>query len=209
MGVILMVDFDTIFKEYVPMLIGADNFVHASVVVPIIYIDGICNFIFEVRSSSLKHQPGEVSFPGGKIEFGEKAEDAAIREFCEEIMCSSDKLRIISEIDTYLSPSRALIHCFLAEVDSSINLNIKNCEVESVFCVPLKYFIETEPEKYTNRLAVVPDEEFPYNRMNISESYKWGSPSYPVYFYEYEDKLIWGITANIARNFVKKLDSML
>lgn len=204
-----MLDFDTLFKGYVPTLIGADNFVHASVVVPIIYINGVCNFIFEVRSNTLKHQPGEVSFPGGKIEDGESAKCAAIREFCEEIMCSQDKLRIISEIDTYVSPSRGLIHCFLAEVDSNIDFNIKNSEVDSIFCIPLKYFIETKPEKYTNRLEVVPDAEFPYRKMSISESYKWGSPSYPVYFYEYESKLIWGITANIARNFVKKLDSML
>ncbi|MBC2577387.1 CoA pyrophosphatase [Peptostreptococcus russellii] len=204
-----MVDFDVLFEEYVPSLIGADNVIHASVVVPIIYIDGVCNFIFEVRSKKLRHQPGEISFPGGKIESGERAKDAAIREFCEELMCSEDKLRIVSEIDTYLSPTRALIHCFLAEVDNSIDLNVKNDEVDSIFCVPLKYFLETVPEEYTNKVTVMPDDDFPYNRMSIPQAYKWGTPSYPVYFYEYENKLIWGITANIARNFVKKLNSML
>lgn len=204
-----MIDFDGLFGDYVPSLIGADNVIHASVVVPIIYIDGVCNFIFEIRSKKLRHQPGEIAFPGGKIEMGEKAEEAAVREFCEELMCSEDKLRIVSEIDTYLSPTRALIHCFLAEVDSSINLDIENDEVDGIFCVPLKYFLETDPEEYTNSVTVQPDDEFPYDRMCISESYKWGNPTYPVYFYEYENKLIWGITANIARNFVKKLNSML
>lgn len=204
-----MSDFKRMFKDYVPELIGADNLIHASVVVPLIKIDGKYNFIFEVRSRKLRHQPGEIAFPGGKIEPGERAREAAVREFCEELMCLEDKLEVISEIDTYLSPTRALIHCFLAIVDEDIEMNISNDEVESVFCVPVEYFLETEPEAYTNTVKVMPDDEFPYDRMRIPEEYKWGSPTYPVYFYEYENKLIWGITANIARNFVKKLDSML
>ena len=204
-----MVDFDVLFGEYVPSLIGADNVIHASVVVPIIYIDGVCNFIFEVRSKKLRHQPGEISFPGGKIESGERAKDAAIREFCEELMCSEDNIKIISEIDTYLAPARALIHCFLAEVNEDINLNIENDEVTEIFLVPVRYFLDTDPEEYRNSVCVEPDEKFPFKKMCISESYTWGNPSYPVYFYEYNGYVIWGITAYIARNFVKKLDSML
>ncbi len=204
-----MLDFDTIFEGYVPSLVGTNNFLHASVVLPLIYINGVCNLLFEVRSSKLKHQPGEVSFPGGKIEAGEKPVDAAVREFCEELMCKEDKIRIISEIDSYISPARALIHCFLAEIDSDIDLNIKNNEVDSLFCVPIDFFSETTPEKYINKMTVTPDDDFPFEKISMSNTYKWGNPSYPIYFYEYEDKLIWGITANIARNFVKKLNSMV
>ncbi|WP_437130347.1 NUDIX hydrolase [Peptostreptococcus russellii] len=204
-----MYNLSELFSDYVPTLIGADKVIYSSVVVPVISKNGEAHLIFELRSKNLKHQPGEVSFPGGKIEHGENPKDAAVREFCEELMCSEDSIKIISEIDTYLAPARALIHCFLAEVNEDINLNIENDEVAEIFLVPVRYFLDTDPEKYRNSVCVEPDEKFPFKKMCISESYTWGNPSYPVYFYEYNGYVIWGITAYIARNFVKKLDSML
>lgn len=204
-----MYNLDDLFGNYVPTLIGTDKVVYSSVVVPVIYKNGEAYLIFELRSRNLRHQPGEVSFPGGKIEKGELPKDAAVREFCEELMCSEDDIKIISEIDTYLAPVRALIHCFLAEVNPDINLDIENSEVAETFLVPVSYFLDTEPEEYRNSVCVEPDEKFPFEKMCISESYTWGNPSYPVYFYEYEGHVIWGITAYIARNFVKKLYSML
>jgi len=35
--------------------------------------------------------------------------------------------------------------------------------------------------------------------------YPWGKGQYPVYFYTYEDKIIWGLTARIINNFVNLL----
>lgn len=197
------------FKNYIPNLIGANNVLYASVVIPLIKINGEYNIIFEVRSDKLKQQPGEISFPGGKIECGETPQNAAIREFCEELMCSKESIEIISEVDMFFSPTRALIHCFLAEIDESLNLDIKNDEVSEVFCVPLSFFENTKPKEFINVIEVIPDEKFQLEEMMIRKNYNWGSTTYPIYFYKYEDKIIWGITANITRNFVKKLNSML
>jgi coenzyme A diphosphatase NUDT7 len=60
-----------------------DEEVSFAVLVPLIEIDGELNLIYEVRSNSIA-QPGEISFPGGRIEDDESPMEAAIRETSEE-----------------------------------------------------------------------------------------------------------------------------
>ena len=62
-----------------------DYEVSFAVLVPLIEIDEELNLIYEVRSNSIE-QPGEISFPGGRIEDGESPEEAAIRETSEELL---------------------------------------------------------------------------------------------------------------------------
>ncbi|WP_101772899.1 NUDIX hydrolase [Peptostreptococcus faecalis] len=204
-----MYDLENIFKNYNPGVIGPEKILFSSIVVPVINIDGEQHVIFEVRSKRLKSQPGEVSFPGGKVDENESPLNAARREFSEELDAAQEKIEIISELDIYFAASRGLIFCYLGVVDESINLNVRNSEVEELFTVPLKFFIETEPEVYTNSIRVFPDENFPYEKMKISETYNWGIQNYPVLFYNYGGHIIWGITANIINNFAKKIKDKL
>lgn len=199
-----MFDFYEIFKEKNPGFIGIRDKTY-SVVIPIIDIDGQQNIIFQIRNKNLKVQPGEVSLPGGRVEEGEKPIEAAIREFSEEMSSSPNKIKIISELDTYVAPVRGIIHCFLAEIDKDIDLDIKNEEVEGVFTVPITYFIKNEPKVFRNRISIQADENFPFDEMSISKKYNWGSYEYPVAFYKIDKIVIWGITANIIWNFSKNL----
>ena len=120
-----------------------------AVLVPIIEIDGELNLIFEVRSNSIT-QPGEISFPGGRIEEGESPKEAAIRETSEELLLNKENIEIISELNYASSKSGAFVFTFLGlikdvdpdEIEYSID------EVSEVFFVPLSFFLENRPEKY-------------------------------------------------------------
>ena len=199
-----MFDLNEIFKNKEPGFIGQENKTY-SIVVPVIEIDGDQHLIFQVRNKRLKVQPGEVSFPGGQLEEGETPYDAAIREFSEEMSCSPDQVKIITELDTYVAPGRGLIHCFLAEIDKNFNLDIKNDEEECLFTLPISYFLENEPLVLKNTVRIEPSPDFPFEEMNIPESYHWGSYKYPISFYKIGEIVIWGITANIVNSFSKKL----
>lgn len=197
-----------LFKNYIPGLVGPEKVLMSSIIIPIVVINGEQNIIFQVRSSKLRSQPGEVAFPGGKLNENELPIVAAEREFCEEMNCDKSMFNIVSQFDSYFAASRGLIYCFIAEVDSSIDFNIKNTEVDEVFFVPIKYFIENEPDIYTNKIQIFPDDDFPFEKMSIPQTYNWGIQKYPVIFYNYKGYIIWGITANITRNFVNKLVKM-
>ena len=67
----------------------------AAVLIPILIRDGKYHVLYEVRSAKLKTQPGEVCFPGGRIEQGETPGEAAIREACEELCITRDQMEIV------------------------------------------------------------------------------------------------------------------
>ncbi|MGL5694053.1 MAG: NUDIX hydrolase, partial [Peptostreptococcaceae bacterium] len=83
------------------------------------------------------------------------------------------------------------------------NLNINKDEVDHIFLVPIEYLLNTPPVYYENELEVVPDDNFPYDIIPNKENYKFQKSNYPVVFYEYNNYVIWGITARILENFLK------
>ena len=67
----------------------------ASVLIPLVWKDGEPHLLFEVRAYDLKVQPGEVCFPGGRIEEGETPQDAVLREVSEELFVRKEQVRIL------------------------------------------------------------------------------------------------------------------
>lgn len=183
-----------------------DSEVSFAVLVPLIEIDGELNLIYEVRSNSIT-QPGEISFPGGRIEEGESPAQAAVRETSEELLLNKANIEIITELNYASSKSGYFVFTFLGLINNidvgELNYNID--EVSELFFVPLSFFLENEPEKHYMNYYPEADKGFPYHMVNNGEDYNWGNIRYPVYFYEYHDYIIWGLTAKITYSFIKEL----
>ncbi|HHV38320.1 MAG TPA: CoA pyrophosphatase [Tepidimicrobium sp.] len=183
----------------------AMDIIHSySVFIPLIDVGGQWELIYEVRSKTLKRQPGEISFPGGQVECGETYEEAAIRETMEELNIDKDNIGVLGELDYIVSYYNSIIYSFLGIIDG-INLNdIRpyRGEVDHIFTVPLDFLIETEPKVYYIDLRTSISGDFPYSLIPNGKDYNWQKGRYPVYFYRYEGYIIWGHTAKITKHFV-------
>ena len=196
------------FSGFTPYINGYQNMKRASVLIPIIKKDNSYEILFEVRAKTLRSQPNEIAFPGGKIEKGEDPQTACIRETCEEIGITHDDIEIISPLDLYLNHSNLIIHPFLGIIKENAlkngieNLPINKDEVDHVFSVPITYLLDSSPEEFENEAEVKVNENFPYSKIPNKENYKFAVGKYSTLFYEYKNYIIWGITAKILENFL-------
>ena len=179
-----------------------------SVMIPLIKRDEEIHLLFEKRAFTLRNQPGEISFPGGRIEKGESPREAAVRETAEELLISEDEIEIYSEGDFVVNPYAAIIYTFVGEIKRDFDkISPSEDEVERVFTVPLSYFLKTRPKSYKINLRVERNKEFPYHLIPNGVNYKFKRGREEVLFYEYEDEIIWGFTAKMTRRFVENLIS--
>ncbi len=86
------------FSGFTPYINGYQNMKRASVLIPIIKRNNSYEILFEVRSKTLRSQPNEIAFPGGKIEKGEDPQTACIRETCEEIGITQDDIDLMAKL---------------------------------------------------------------------------------------------------------------
>ena len=198
-------DIEKIFSGRAPGIMGCYN--HYSVLVPLVEKDGELNLLFEVRSPDLERQPGEICFPGGKMEKGEDAEGCAVRETAEELGIGRSAIRVIGQLDSLHTYSNLTLYSFLGELNYSLleHAKINHREVESVFYIPLADFITRKPFIYKTEISLEVGEDFPYEMINSSEGYNWGKGYHEVLIYKFGDKAIWGMTARIVYNLTEIL----
>lgn len=177
-----------------------------SVMIPLIKRKGEIHLLFEKRAMTLRNQPGEISFPGGRIEKNESPWDAAIRETCEELLIEENDLEIYSEGDFLVNPYAAIIYSFIGEIKKDFYEIIPSkAEVESIFTVPLSFFMETEPKAYSINLKVNRSDDFPYHLIPNGRDYKFKRGREEVLFYQYKGQIIWGFTAKMTRRFIERI----
>ena len=185
-------------------ILQESSYRYYSVMIPIIEIDAKLHILFEKRSENLINQPNEICFPGGCIEKGETPMEAAIRETTEELCIEKSEIEIYSEMPLLVAPFGTILHSFVGKI-SSFPKNHSKDEVSEIFTIPLKFFMDTPPEKHEINVKITPDDLFPYHYIEKGASYKWGKGKYTVNFYFYGEKIVWGMTAKLLLELVNEL----
>lgn len=181
-----------------------------AVLIPIIKNNDRWELIFELRSMDLKSQPGEISFPGGRLEENEGYMEAAVRETIEELNIGEENIEVLGELDYLISYSNMRIHCFLGLVSGvrAEDISPNPAEVDHVFTVPLDYFLNNQPKEYYLEMETKYNAEFPYNLIPKGRDYNFRKPRRPIYFYQYNDYIIWGYTASMVNQLVKTIKDL-
>lgn len=187
-------------SQHKSTLIGIEACMKSAVCIPLIETTQGYDILFEVRSSKIIHQPGDVCFPGGMLEPEETAEEAAVRETMEELLISREQITVLGLMDVLYTGNRLMIYPYAALLQEYQGTYSED-EVERVFAVPLDFFLNTEPKVYQVEAQVIPGEDFPYELVHGGRTYNWRKRREDILFYRYKDHVIWGLTAKIMRSF--------
>lgn len=165
------------------------------------------SLLYEVRAKTLRRQPGEVCFPGGRLETGERPEQCALRELEEELAIPPAAVQVLGRLDFIAHRANFIMYPILGWVEDwgISRLSPSPAEVEETFFVPLSHLKQNPPLEYTYQLMPTPAENFPYDVIGIPRDYKWqpGGENVPVY--PWEGRAIWGLTGRITRHLLQLL----
>ena len=144
--------------------------------------------VFTRRSKNLSSHPGQISFPGGRIDKDDPTiVDAGFREVEEEIGIKKDNIETLGLLPPHETVSQFIIYPFVGFIKKPTSFFINKNEVEELFFVPLVFLLNNENMQY---------HEFSQNKQRGGY---FAVPYGPYY--------IWGATARIIKSFVEKYQS--
>lgn len=178
--------------------------VKSAVMIPLMEREGKINILFEVRSHKLKGQPGEICFPGGHSEKGDHSPEAtALRETAEELGLRPDNITILGGLDILITPFHVQLYPYVGVIEKGSIIKPQQDEVEEIFFVPLDYLLQAKPTVSYTKVEMYPVPDFPTHLLPNGKDYNWRKSDYPVYFYPYQNYIIWGMTARILHHFLE------
>ena len=96
------------------------------------------------RSLHLRNHPGQWALPGGRIDVGETAEEAALREMAEEVDLSLDASAVMGRLDDYVTRSGFVITPIIVWAGAARNLSSNLAEVASIHRIPIAEFLRAD-----------------------------------------------------------------
>ena len=141
--------------------------------------------ILTVRREHLRTHAGQVAFPGGRIDPGEDAVAAALREAQEEIALDPAEVTVIGIGDPYCTVTSYFVTPVIGVIPPGLPLEPHEHEVADWFEAPLQFVLD--PANQQRRSALFRGRERPYSEI------------------EWEGRKIWGATAAMIINLSRRL----
>jgi 8-oxo-dGTP pyrophosphatase MutT (NUDIX family) len=164
---------DAALRQYFPA-----SPVAAAVLVPIIDHPSGLSVLLTQRATHLKHHPGQISFPGGRIETHDAGPlEAALRETEEEIGLTREHVSFAGYLDPHLVLTGFWITPVVAFVQPGFALKLDEREVAGTFEVPLTHIFDAANHRSRERML--------------------GNTPMLVHDIPYGEHHIWGATAGI------------
>lgn len=138
------------------------------------------------RSSALKHHPGQVAFPGGKVDPGDRgAVGAALREAEEEVGLRQDSVEVLGTLSPHLTVTGFEVTPVIAFAHGVFAPRPEAGEVEEAFFVPFDHV--TDPAHFR------------------IEARRWRGVMRRYYAVPWGPYYTWGATARMLRGLADRL----
>lgn len=137
------------------------------------------------RPHDMRVHPGQVAFPGGKLDPGEDAVEAALREAHEELAISPSHVKIVGSSDRFLTGTGYDVTPILGMIPANLPIQPNPAEVSAWFEAPLGFLLD--PANHAHKEA------------------EWQGRTRPYIEIDWQGHRIWGITAAILANLGRRL----
>jgi 8-oxo-dGTP pyrophosphatase MutT (NUDIX family) len=141
--------------------------------------------LLTVRLENMRTHAGQIAFPGGRIEAGEEAAAAALREANEEILLDPGAVEIAGALDPYRTVTGFVVTPVVGVVAPDLPLRPHEHEVADLFEAPLAFLLN--PANQLRRSALLQGRERHY------------------YEILWNGRRIWGATAAMIVNLSRRL----
>lgn len=164
----------------------------AAVLVPLYLHDNEWHVLFTLRTEQVETHKGQVSFPGGRVDLGDRDRvETALREAEEEIGLRREHVTVLGQLDELLTVTQyhitPVVGVFTWPYEFVLSLN----ELSVVFGAPLRWLADPANLEIKLREPMVP------------------GPQIPVYYFHYGGYTIWGATARMLLNLIQVLKPVL
>jgi len=158
----------------------------SAVLVILHWYDDEWHILFTKRAEHLNAHPGQISFPGGRVEHhDESLEHTAMRETEEEVGIKRSVLEIEAQLTTVTTLTGYRIRPYVCFLDELPELLIDTTEVDVAFSVPLTFLKASENLKTVKR--------------------EYQGALFKTFALHWEEHLIWGATAHMVADLVYRL----
>jgi 8-oxo-dGTP pyrophosphatase MutT (NUDIX family) len=141
--------------------------------------------LLTLRPETMPSHAGQVAFPGGRIERGETALAAALREADEEVGVDPTTVRVLGQGDTYLTGSGFAISPFVGILPADFRPVPHPREVADVFETPLSFLMNIA------------------NHERHEREFRGALRTY--YAMPHNGRYIWGATAGMIKSLYDRL----
>lgn len=150
------------------------SFTPAAVLVPIVAREDGLQVLLTQRTLHLNHHPGQISFPGGRMESSDTGPVmTALRETQEEIGLSSEQVELLGRLPEYRTGTGFAVTPVVGLVRPPLSLTLDAFEVAEVFEVPLGFLLD--PLNHRRHRMEYQGRMREYYAMPYGERYIWGA----------------------------------
>ena len=141
--------------------------------------------VLTVRREHMRTHAGQVAFPGGRVDLGESATQAALREAHEELLLDPNTVELIGSIEPYHTVTGYVVTPVVSVIPPDLPLTAHEHEVADWFEAPLAFLLDPANQHYRSAL--------------------FQGQTRHYYEIPWDGRRIWGATAAMIVNLSRRL----